>query len=271
VNCHIANERDVITVSLAHGSTTGDPLQGAQIANKFLVYGENSYKQLIEKGVSDRKLEIVGAPYLDSGIKQTGRINSEIKRKLLKDKEQMILIATSGPGHTISYNHHVKTIKSIMKVTTRYPEIKFVAKLHRKDRIEYYEKIKKEIPESKLIVVPNNTSKYPNNIFTWLQGCKLLMTGASSCAVEAMVMKVPVITMDFMNELLNVDFIDAGATIHIRSYSELKVVVKNLIDSNWDMTDIINKADSFIKKNYYRTNGKASYRSAKIIENLIKS
>ena len=44
-----------------------------------------------------------------------------------------------------------------------------------------------------------------------------MLTGASAVAVEAMLMDVPVVTMDFCNEIHGVDFIDAGATIHVNT------------------------------------------------------
>ena len=41
-------------------------------------------------------------------------------------------------------------------------------------------------------------------------------------AVEAMLMDVPVITMDFCDELHGVEFIDAGATLHATSIADIE-------------------------------------------------
>ena len=56
-----------------------------------------------------------------------------------------------------------------------------------------------------------------------------MLTGASTVAVEAMLMDVPVVTMDFRDEIHEVDFIDAGATMHVRTGEALVEAVAEIL------------------------------------------
>ena len=109
------------------------------------------------------------------------------------------------------------------------PEVPIVIKLHRKDRLHYYQEGLRDCGSSNLYVVSHDAYGFPQSIFEWLQGCRIVLTGASTVALEAMVMDVPVITMDFCNEIHDVDFIDAGATIHVRTEEALEEAVREIM------------------------------------------
>jgi glycosyltransferase involved in cell wall biosynthesis len=114
-----------------------------------------------------------------------------------------------------------------MQVSAALPHVTFIAKLHRKDRSSYYERAKQAVPDSRLHVVPYGAEGLPTKIFDWLQGCRALLTGASTVALEAMLMDVPVITMDFCHELA--DLVDPGAFAHVTTERELNEATRELV------------------------------------------
>src|SRR4029079_7481214 len=134
-----------------------------------------------------------------------------------------ILVATSGPGHRISHEHHQVVIANLARLSAEFPDVPLVVKLHRKDRLEYYQQALDR--RHRLILVREESSGFPRGIFEWLSGCSVVLTGASPVAVEAMLMDVPVVTMDFCQEIRGVDFIDAGATTHVQTSDALSEAV----------------------------------------------
>jgi predicted glycosyltransferase len=209
---------------------------------------------------------ICGAPYLDNVPKQNGHFHPVLKLKLgLRKESPYILLATSGPGNSISLEHHKVVIQNVMELSRLIPQIQIIAKLHRKDSLEHYNKIRAELTEDRLLVVPYGMPGIPDDIFDWLQGCRLLLTGASTTAIEAMIMKVPVISMDFKSELLNVNFIRSGATMHVTSKEQLIDTIYSYLGGKLDLINTEKSVHSFLKKQFYALDGQSSKRAGQEI------
>ncbi len=228
--CRVAAAGRVPTAVFMHGNITADPLQALHCADRLLVFGELHHDDLVQQGIPPARIVVCGAPNLDHRPRQTGQIHPLLQSRLgLRPNAPWILVATSGPGHRISHRHHALVIEHLARLSAAIPEVPVVVKLHRKDRLEYYRRGLKNSVAPKMIVVPEDASGYPRDIFQWLEGCPIVLTGASTVAVEAMLMDVPVVTMDFCDEIHAVDFIDAGATMHVRTPEAMVETVREVI------------------------------------------
>jgi hypothetical protein len=266
--CIRGRRNGIRTACLVHGSIAG-PLQGTQLADKILVYGSTNLRQLTDVGVPAARIDVCGAPYLDDLPRQSGQIHPRLREGLgLSDDKAFVLIATSGPGNSVSHAHHEAVIHSLMRLSGRRPDVDFVAKLHRKDKVEYYELARKSIPESRLLVVPHGGGGLPTDIFDWLHGCSVVVTGASTVAMESMLMGVPVITIDMADELHDVAFIDAAATMHVKSGEALDDALRTLLQSPERRADITARASDYLPRNYYALDGSSSQRAASAIRDL---
>lgn len=257
-----AKDNGVSTACLMHGSISGEPLHGYHCVDRLIVYGNDAKRELIQQGVLGERLAVCGAPYLDDQPHQSGQPHPVVHAHLgLAAERPYVLVATSGPGHSISHDHHRCVIENLMRLSAQTPAL-FVAKLHRKDSEFYYKEVRQLVPESRLVVTPD----LPNlTIFDWLQGCDLVLTGASSTAVEAMLMDVPVISMDFANEIKQVNFIDAGATWHVRTEEDLGEAVRTLLYDPVRRAALAQKAGEFLKNQFYALDGRSAQRSAEIL------
>jgi hypothetical protein len=119
-----------------------------------------------------------------------------------------------------------------------------------------------------LHIVPHDAAGFPSDIFDWLQGCSMILTGASTTAIEAMALDIPVITMDYCNELYSIDFIDAGATVHVTDASGLLAAVKNLLSAGHMPADVQQRTTEFLKGTYFALDGKSSQRAAESLRLL---
>ena len=251
-----AKESNITTFSIMHGSITGEPLDTMHVVDNLFLWGNAAKRDLIKKGVSPRILKVVGAPYLDNiKPKITNQLNPLIKNWLkLKDVKPYILIAHSGPGQSTSIVHYREFVKSVESLILKYTEFNWVVKLHRKDNGEFYEHWKNHKILSTAYIINHYKTPISFTIFDWLQGCQILITGNSTVAIEAMYMKVPVITTDFNNEYKGVDFIDNNATFHAFNTLELMVHFNNIINKKNTDTQKV-KSSEYVKDYYFQNDG----------------
>jgi hypothetical protein len=228
--CRVAAQRGVPTAMFTHGAIASEPLQSLHRANRILVRGRVVQRVLEEQGIEPERIVVCGAPNLDNRPRQTGRIHPALRSELdLRPDRPWILVATSGPGHVISHRHHEQVVAGLVRLSRALPDVPVVVKLHPKDRLAYYDAALQACRDTKLHVISIRDRRFPRDIFEWLNGCKLLLTGASAAAIEAMLMDVPVITMDYCGETAGVPFIEAGATMHVRSVEALEQAARKIV------------------------------------------
>lgn len=262
VGCQVACAKGVPTGCQMHGILANNPLHSSHIVDRFLVYGDSSRRNLLELGLRENQITVVGAPYLDSHVKQSGKIDQAVQENLKLDPSRpYVLAANSGPGNTISFQHHELVLDAMFRASAALPEVQFVAKLHRKDRAEFYEQAKKSVPGARLQYITNGAEGYPGNIFNWLQGCNLLLTGASAVAVEAMLMEIPVITMDFANEISRADFVDTGTSTHVTEPAELIEAIRELVESPERRAEALSRSQEFLRDMFLKVDGNSARRA----------
>jgi glycosyltransferase involved in cell wall biosynthesis len=269
VGCRVAAQSGVATAVFMHGTITGIPMQASHPADRIFVYGDIHRQELLDRGIEAGRIVVCGDPNLDGRARQTGKIHPALKARLgLRDGAPWILVVTSGPGHRISHKHHETLITNLLGLARAIPQVPLVIKLHRKDRLAYYQSLLKASSGLPLHVVPHGAAGYPSDIFDWLQGCGMILTGASTTAIEAMAMDIPVITMDYCGELYRIDFIDAGATIHVTDASGLVAAVKQVLATGRSPKDVQTRVEEFLKGTYFALDGRSSQRAAESLQEL---
>jgi UDP-N-acetylglucosamine 2-epimerase len=262
--CLVAARQNVPTVCAAHGASSANPLHGDHVAERVLVYGETDRRELASFGLPRDRAVVCGAPSFDAYPGQSGRAYPAVERALeLTPGRRWILIATSGPGDKVSSAHHRALIEVFAELAERFPDVRIAVKLHPKDTLENYS----SAARSGLRVFGATTPLGQLPIADWLQGCPLLVTGGSAVALEAMLLDVPVLTVDLMNELESVDFIVAGATHHAASKEVLFDAVARFAAGG----DLPPRAEQFLAEKFHARDGRAAERAADAILALVAS
>ena len=167
---------------------------------------------------------------------------------------------------SISLKHHLKIIKKLKKLSHDFPKTQFVVKLHRKDNIGYYNN--KE--NHKLIIADKiDENVLPSSIFDWFNGCSAIITGASTSGNEALLIGLPVITMDFNNELNDIAFIKSKVSIHVKNYHNLKEVGDILLNNSLPVNKI-EKIQEYLDRCFYKNDGNTSKRIAQFLQDQIQ-
>jgi hypothetical protein len=157
-----------------------------------------------------------------------------------------------------------------MALSVRLPGVAFVARLHRGDSQAHYERLAAEVPGNRLVVVRHDAPGFPVDILEWLQGCSVLLTGASAVATEAMLLDVPVVTMDFTGDYRGIDFIQVDATTHITDEVALLDSVGRLVSSEPARLAARARAQGFLDDYFFRRDRQSAQRCATAIRALGK-
>lgn len=260
----LAKQMNIRSVCIQHGSISGEPLDHCHIVDNFLAYGNAAREYLVSRGLPPSSCIVTGAPYLDN-VRFADRFGAGKLKQLLSIDEQhpYILVALSGPGHGTSRKHFNKIVTTLLQASADHPGYQFIIKLHRKDTPANYKELIAAVPRHRVLIVENG--KYPFNIFEWLTGCSLLITGTSTVAQEAMLMQVPVMTIDLMNEYHDVDFIDQKCTVHVKDDQEVSQTIYKIIEDPQVYEDVRVNARNYAQHFFSVLDGNAAARCAEVI------
>jgi hypothetical protein len=266
VTCQVATKRGVATAVFMHGAISGNPLQSRHCADQIYAFGSLHRDEMIAQGISANRIRVCGNPYMDGRLHQSGTIHPQLKAKLsLQDGRPWILVATSGPGNRISHQHHECVVQALAELSRRMPEVPLIVKLHRKDREFHYRALLECPGRGTVHVIRDQSAGFPGDFLDWLQGCPLMLTGTSTTASEAMTLGVPVISMDFLGDIGPLDFIDAGATVHVRDIDSLEKAAKQVLSEGKLPAEVQSRVDEFLRVTFHSLDGKSSARAAEML------
>lgn len=264
----VAAQRGIPVVAYMHGALANNVLHARHCADRFLVHGPRHRDDLLRRGLSETQIEVIGAPYLDKRPQASDQLDPRLQAAFgLRPGEPWLLVATSGPGNAVSLAHHQQVVENLARLSAALPQVPLVIKLHRKDSPNNYERLQAGVAAGRVAISPYGDPRVPYDIFQWLPGCPLLLTGTSTVAVEAMLMQVPVITMDFCDEARGIDFIDEGATLHCRTGDELEAAVRQVL-AGPAPAELHARAQAYVASAYYKLDGRAAERGADVICHL---
>ncbi len=259
----------VASACLMHGNLSAESEHDRHVVDRFFVYGNAGRAALLTSGAPAAQVEITGATYIENLPRQSGQVNRSIADLLgLRDGQPWILVATSGPGHKVSLPHHRAVTAALAELSAAIPEIPIVVKLHRKDQAGYYQDAIANVAGAKLKVIANGASGLPEDIWSWLQGCPLVITGGSAAGIEALLMDVPVVTIDLVGELSSVDFIAAGVTPHVQDRRDLCAIVRSQLDHGQMGIDYKSRAKAFLADAFASFGAEAARRTAQSLLSL---
>lgn len=239
-------EHYIPTGMIQHGIIYKSDTNKLHVVDEYFLFGESSLKILQDNECKDSQLIITGAPLLQEYIKGV----KELELNRVEDK--YTLIAISGYGHSTSYENYLGTLDAIKKLVLKFPNQKFISKLHPKDHKRYYYKLFDNHLPDNYQVIDNNDTGFSSMIYDWFQYCEVVITGGSTVAVEAMTFNIPVITLDPLGELQEIDFIKANCTIKTKDSDSLIFEYSRLLNSQKNYTEILERASDYSQTMFYQ-------------------
>jgi UDP-N-acetylglucosamine 2-epimerase len=259
----IAQKLNIHVGTIQHGSINRiNPVYGLNISNDFFVFGEKPKKELLFLGKKENEIIISGWPATEIF---KNKINT-IKNKQSFIEKADVLVCLSGPGHSVSFQHHINTISLISKLQVEL-NLKIIIKLHPKDKLIYY----KNFNTSQTSIFTNESLEEIGSSLTELfTKVKVTITGASNSALESLLTEKPVITIDLINAYSVVDFIKDGLTLHSKSYAELRKNYEIIENNNYEFSnEIKNKIEKYYYNFFNSNNSPSKLIAIKIQEKCV--
>jgi glycosyltransferase involved in cell wall biosynthesis len=252
VSARLASALGVASACIEHGTIfADDPIWEDCPVDRVLVWGEPSRDALLTCGVAGQAIAIVGAPRLDPYANAS-----------FQSRGRSVLVATSGPGDQVSNESHAKFIELLFEAAEALPDVEFVIKLHPKDSERNYQpaKLKRANPRIKLL--RGDRSRQGIDIFEFLAGARVLVTIASTTALDAMAVGVPVVTVleRPIEEYGHIEFLVRGCTTRVNTSSQLAAALALALDGKTD-PKIQAAAQAYAGK-HYANRGQAAVRAA---------
>lgn len=219
----LCQSNGIKSYSLQHGYVFKDWISNFHEVSYFLTYGDYS-KQVLEAEPRPKSTIVsVGSPYISDILSKPEEIRKESDRLMTRFgiQKRFILITFSGYGHSTSKEAYLKCLESIKWLAESKKDQQIVVKLHPKEKLEDYSAFK-SLNNVKLIQNSEVPTSWQYSIFPFLLSTDLLITGASTTAIEAAVYKIPVISMDFGKEYGSVRFRNEGWTVNADSAEEFE-------------------------------------------------
>ena len=189
------------------------------------VMGSSSVKALTAQGVPSDRLTITGHPGFDQYA--TLSINEVIETRQsleLSPNEIFILFASQPflPGAFKTPAARENMIRSILRASGNFREIKLVIKPHPSDNVAALKKLCKGL--NNVIFVDKS-----HKISSLIKACDVFLTMFSQTTFEALYANKPVINVNFWDSGIKADFILKGATLVAHSENEVVEAFKAVV------------------------------------------
>jgi hypothetical protein len=218
-----ASQLNIPSAVIEHGAIFANhPTWSRCPADRIYAWGHPSYRSLLSCDVDAKKILISGAPRMDSLMDKF----ADSRRQQARD----ILVAVSGPGDSVSHEQHSAFIRILFEAAKKTPTLNWIVKLHPKDRADYYQDADGQKPENIQIVSASKT-KTGRDIFEFLAHSAALVTISSAAGFDAMLVDVPVITVDMSRggkRVSGLEYLTRGCTYDVDNAMSLAKVAEEL-------------------------------------------
>jgi len=224
----------------------------------YRLESENLVKPLIQKGFDKSKLYVTGNPIYDTAFKKLhllgGKKNSEKIRVLFAPLQ----LYENGLW---SKEHQFSSIKKVVSKISNNPEILLTIKLHPSSiSISDYEHLINEIN-------PNVEISQSGDIIDYLSNSDVIISfpGPSTIFIYALVAHKPIILCNFFNQEKH-QLLEENLAIECKKPEFLIEQIHSTVSKNQIPQENI---DTFLKENFYKTDGKSSERFSDAIINFL--
>jgi hypothetical protein len=229
------------------------------LATKKLVWGKATLEWYRKYGYPENRISVIGSPRFDIIFNRKWRNKEELCQLLGIVPSQKIMVYATRPSG-LSENVPSIVINGLKSI----PELFLLILLHPSEGtlVEQYQQLTGDFPNCKVVRFGHIT------LYDALNGADFFITYDSTAALEAMLFKLPVITVEPSHVCFS--YGDAGATIRVTSSAELNQIIKRLLADETYRTNASNQYQNFLS-DYCIPDGSASKRLFAEVELLCQT
>jgi len=262
---YLCKKKNVPCLVMQHGSITEEGAEPTEInAIKKIVFGKAIRDFLVNRGMNSKKIEITGSPLYDSFSEKISKDKiMNLKEKFgIEKNDKVILFASTGDN-----KRALPRLTALFKFAKKTPNIKIIIKQHPAEyHKKKYENFYRKLAEKNLVDII--ISKDELRIL--LNFSDAFVTDFSTTILEALIVRKPIILMNFEKEFLYKNYPQfKGVIWHVYNGSEFMRAISEAFEAKMDKKKM-EFIDGIIEYNMYKSDGKASERISKLIEKYKK-
>ncbi len=226
------------------------------LATKKLVWGKASLQWYQRYGYPDSRIKAIGSPRFDVIFDRKWCGKEELCRLTGIAPSQKVMVYATRPS---GLNKNIPSL--VIDGLKSIPDLFLLILLHPSEAsaIEQYQQLTEGYSDCKVVRFGHIS------LYDALSGADFFITYDSTAALEAMLFKLPVITVEPSPVCFS--YADLGASIRVTNSTELNQVVKRLLVDKAFRTDTVNQYQSFLF-DYCIPDGSASRRLFAELEQL---
>jgi len=222
-----ARAHGIPTLAVQHGQIGVNEAWATCGVDRLAAWGPRSKDTLVKLGFPEERIIVTGAPWLDHFALERHTHKAPGARR-------RILVALSGAGHSVGMDEHLGHVARLMGASQKLPQHTWIYRLHQKDAPEIYRRMLRDMPGSTGTIVDPRTTEI--DIHTHLADIDILITVTSTAALDAMLHRIPVVTLGRPPEEPLPPHAQAGATTHVPMDAPLDEVLASLFERGQDAT-----------------------------------
>lgn len=267
----VARQMDVYTVVIQDGASyVNDSHKNDDLAthnfyplsaHRFFSFGDVTKDWLITKDIPPEKMVVTGAPRFDKyyGTRSTRTSSSKRVLIILSDIWIMEGVVTDHMRLSVIYKH----LKKFIDLAKNNVKIQFIIRPHDENNI-WNQIFFKELGQT-----GNVTISRSEPLEDILQNVDLVIGCVSTVLIEALIYRVPVISMDTGDFYNSLPLWSYGLSARVPSFEELDEAMNKILFSEKEKTLAVNNMEKNLRLFNYNDDGRASERVAKALNQII--
>ena len=272
----IAHDMKINSLIVQHGYPTNLSIfQSIPITStKIALWGELTKNFLIKGGAEKEKMVITGSPQFDDYVlrKPDKKENTLDKYNIPYSKNIILFTAQPlryevGIGHDrLTLDEHKEIFHNLFEVAKELNYF-LIIKLHPSNEPSYSDILD--------LISAKNYDNYiilkheQADLFDLIDICDVSITYNSTTAIESMILKKPVITVNFSGRKDSINYAQYDCAINVTTKDMLKKSILDLINDKLIRDKLMIKANRFLKYSFYNLDGLSSQRVANLITSMI--
>lgn len=236
---------------------------GSAGCDRICVMGESSRRRLIHLGVQPDSIRITGQPRYDH-IRSLPH-GFELQQEDSHQRHTILFLSQplSSQGDFSTF-YEDQMLESVIKVVHELGDsFELLIKLHSSEPENRYHHILRRLGGHQI-----TTTKYISLEECLGESC-LVLGAPSDRVLEAILFRLPIITLNYLGSPDDIPYAEAGAALSIQKPDKLKQAVLDALCHAVLRKRISNGQEQFLREQLYRLDGKACQRVADVIRELI--
>jgi hypothetical protein len=261
-----ANKRNIKTIALQHGiiyklheGYFHTQHTNSSFPDLTLVYGPEVERVLYKNNYPKNSVKAIGQPRYDKLVYYQNKkvIANFLKKHNLSSDKKLFLLATQPVEEKVRR----ELFKNTIEIFKSLKDIQLIIKPHPAEtNLDFYKKTLQNTNSNAILL------EGKDDTFEAIASSDYFATMTSTVALEAMMFKKPLFIFNFSNYGGASDWVKQGAAIKISSVEQGKETLKRYLNNSQEIKTLLKNQSTFLKKNYYKLDGKATER----LYNLIK-